>query len=578
MQWHPWSDEAFEQARERSCPVLLFLRAGWCRWSHALEQQVFEAPQVAAALNRLFVCVEVDKDQRPDLDERFRDGGWPTLAWIDAEGELVGSRNWIGADELVELAQRVAELYPERKESIAAVISQRQPEQDLARAGRAGQHTALSERLVAEATEAIVESADPVHGGWGKSHKFPHPDALRFAMVRWTQTGDARARAVVLRTLRNMQVGQIYDEVEGGFYRYATQPDWSVPNHEKQLGPNAARLKAYVEAYQMFGDESFRKTAEGILGWMQRSLFDPQTNAYRGSQDADPEYAHLKTIEARQRRGAPDCDPRIYANANAGTVMALLEAAIVFEEDRWRVQALGTLDFLVENLWDSRHGMYHYWDGAHNLPGLLNDQAHVLRALVAAMHFAGENRYLEAAHGIARYAMEELQAEDGAFYDEHERSAQARRAPTRSILGNALMAESLIRLSHLTRVDDYELSARRALESFLPDHRSFGHRIGGYARAVSLLLNPPVHVTLVGPRDGDSTRALREAALRPYIANRIVQTLDPEADREFLAGFGLPQPDGDRARAYVHQGRTSYAETDVPDRLPALMTRVDRSD
>jgi uncharacterized protein YyaL (SSP411 family) len=238
------------------------------------------------------------------------------------------------------------------------------------------------------------------------------------------------------------------------------------------------------------------------------------------------------------------------------------------------VQALATLDFLIENLWDVRHGVYHHWDGTYNLPGLLTDQANVLRALVAAMHFAGENRYLAPAHAIARHAIEAMQDADGAFYDEHERTSEVGRPRARSILSNALMAESLLRLSHLTREEDYEVAARRALESFLLDYKSFGHRIGAYARAVNLLLDPPVHVTVVGPGRDDQTRALREAALRPYIANRIVQTLDPDADSELLELAELPVPTGG-ARAFVHQGRVSYAETSDPERLPALMTRFD---
>lgn len=538
--------------------------------------------RVASVLGERYVCIDVDKDAHPDVDERYRKAGWPTIAWLDADRRVLASASYLAPGEAHEILQRAADAYEKAPETIAAIVSGASPARERASLARTGVGRGrapleLSSRLVEEISRTIVQSADPVHGGWGTRHKFPHPEALEFAMVRWTQTGDLETRAVVLRTLHHMQAGEIYDEVEGGFYRYATQADWSGPQHEKILDSNAERLLAYVQAFQVFGEPSFLETAEGILRWMHATLLDPETRAFRGSQDADPEYAHLRTVEARARRGAPACDPSIYCNWNATAVCALLECSIVMGEDRHRAQALATLDFLMENLWDAREGMYHYWDGTYNLPGMLSDQAHTLRALVAAMHYAGENRYLSRAEALARRTIERMQAADGAFYDEPRGEKNRRRILGRSILDNAVMAEALLRLAWMTREDSFEARARRALASFLSDYKSFGHFVAGYGRAVDLLFHQPVHVTIVGSREDDHTQALRVAALRPYIANRIVQTIDPRQDPGLYALSRLPLPRGQAARAYIHQGRTSYAETSKPERIPALMARVERS-
>lgn len=582
MQWHDWNDDAFERARERNCPVLLFLRASWCPWCRELEQSSFADERVLSLLSDGFVCIRVDKDARPDLDTRFRKSGWPTLAWLDPQGELIASDDYLEPDALAERLEAVRAYHAGALETLA-------PSAEATAAPGPGRHattpaprrrhaTTLSMELVDEVMQTLLDAADPVHGGWGTRHKFPHPDALHFAIVRWSQTGDRETMNLVLRTLRNMQEGEIYDRVEGGFYRYATHADWSVPHHEKMLDSNAQRLLAYVEAYQALGEASFRATAEGILDWLYGTLLDPATRAFRGSQDADPVYAHLPTAEARRRHGAPECDPTVFTNWNAMAVCSLLKTSLVLEDDRHRVQALATLDFLMENLWDRREGMYHYWDGTYNLPGLLTDQAYTLRALIEAMHYAGENRYLEPARALAAQTIEHLQAPDGRFYDaRHTSGTQGLAVRNSSILENSVMAEALLRLSCMTRDRELAQHGRACLAAFLPDYKRYGHFVAGYGRAVDLLFHEPVHVTIVGARGADATHALRDAALRPYVASRIVQSVDPIEDTALLATCGLPAPGEGTARAYVHQGRTCYAETSRPERLAALMARTERS-
>ena len=582
LEWREWSEEVFAEARLRERPVLLFLRASWCRWCNELEREVLAEARVAALIAEQFIPVKVDKDRRPDLDARYSKGGWPTLAYLDDAGELIASDTYLEADALAARLGLVAGYYAENRESIRRRLAEAS-EGDWRPVPSTAGHVVrpaeeFSDRLVEWVTATLLESADPTSGGWGTQHKFPHPEAIDFALVRWSETGDEALRKLVLRTLRHMQQGEIHDRVEGGFYRYAANRDWSDPHCEKLLDSNSQRLRAYLEAYQALGEDSFAETAEGILRWLLGTMLDKETGAFRGSQDADPAYARLDTLAARRKAEAPPCDPTIFANWNAMAVSALLKASVVLRRPELLQRALGTLGFLLDEMFDARGGIHHYWDGTYHLPGLLSDQAYTLRALIDAAQFSGDRAYVERAEELANLAVAILRCPGGGFWDTaHDPGARGGlRRRNRSILENAAMADALLRLSHLTRDPAWSAIARETLESFLGDYKRYGHFVAGYARAVDLYLHPPLHVTIVGPRDREDTWALRMAALAPYVSSRIVETADPRTHEAFLARIGLPAAGEGPARAYVHRGRESYAETTDPARLPALMTRIER--
>lgn len=583
MEWLDWNDDAFAAARARRSPVLLFVKAAWCRWCRDLEESVLSDPEIEERISRDFVAIRVDKDRRPDIDPRYTMGGWPTLAWLDENGEILGADNFLDKAELAKRLEQVAQGYARGSESLRQSLNEgRVPAgEDLqsvpapSKAALGQPQVEISLDIVEKVSASVLETADPTYGGWGKQHKFPHPEAIDFALIRWTQTGDSNMLDLVRRTLRKMQAGEIHDRVEGGFYRYATRPDWSVPNTEKMLDSNAQRLFIYIEAYQALGEEDFKETAIAGLEWLDDALRDPDTKAFWGSQDANGEYARLGTIEERKKRGAPPCDQTIFTNWNAMLVSTFLKASAVLKSSKWRDRALDILDFLMEEMWDPEKGMHHYYDGRRHLGGMLSDQAYTLRAMVDAAQFAGENRFLVQAEQLANFTIESLRADNGGFYDKaHDPYARGGlRRRNRSILENSVMAEALLRLALLSGQQDYEDSAREALASFAGGYKRYGHYVAGYARAVDLLFHQPVVVTVVGDRDASETQALMQAALRPYVASRIVRNVDPVRDTELFERSGLPQPK-EGPRAYVERGRESYADTSDPKRLPALMMRT----
>ncbi|MGK0217626.1 MAG: hypothetical protein ACI9HE_001104 [Planctomycetota bacterium] len=563
MHWHPWNEATFARAQERGTPVFLVLSAAWCRFSAQFQAGPLQDERVKTLLSESFVCVQVDKDEHPEVDREFRGGGWPSLVWLSGDRRVLHRAGALSADALLKTARALIQ----------------GADEDPAGKDTAQPDDGLSLAIVDDVQAMLLAASDPEYGGWGKRQKFPHPEALHFAMVRWSQTGDAPTLELVTRTLRHMQASPIYDSVEGGFFRYARRADWSEPHHQKMLGSNAQRLMAYVEAYQVLGDAAFAKTAEGIVDWMQDTLLDAETGAFRASQDEDPEYFHLSSRKARAARKAPECDPRIVTERNAHVVCALLKGGLVLERESWTQTAVTTLDFLCDELIDKRSGVHNYWDGAPNLSGLLLDQATLLRAMVEAVHYAGENRFLAPALALAEYTLAEHSSPTGSLFERlQDRTPQGAPGERNETLpANAIFASALMRLGHLLGREDLRERSRQILAAFAPSYRRYGHFIADYGRAVDLLYHPPVHVIVVGDREHDLTRALRQAALRPYVASRVVQSVDPGREPELLEQLGLAGiAPSNTPTAYMAQGRESYASTTDPARLPSLMTRTER--
>jgi len=581
LHWHDWDEAAFERARESHKPLFVLIVAHWCRFCARMEAQVLADERVARLLREHFVCVRVDKDRRPDLDARYSAGGWPTLVYLDESGQRLASDSYLEPAALCARLELVRSHYAERRGALRRRLLEPAPEPAVGR--NVASRPLLGQEPLDWVARTLLETADPVHGGWGAQHKFPHPEAIDFALIRWSETGDEAMRKLVLRTLRCMQQGEIHDRVEGGFYRYATARDWSGPHHEKTLDSNAARAYAYLEAHQALGEEGFAATARGVLEWISVRLFDADTRAFRGSQDADADYAHLSTRAARAERGPPACDPTIFASSNALAVSTLFKAGVVLREERWTTLACGALGFLLEELFDERLGVHHYWDGSPRLAGLLADQATVLRALIDAAQHTGESRWLEPARTIVELAVQHQRGANGAFYDSR-RDTPARPGAARreqSIFDNAVMAEALLRLALLEREERYESLAREALCAFADDYKRHGHFVAGFVRAVALLVHPPVHVTIVARAGDELGRKLRRAALEPYVSSRVVQTLEPGVDDALAQRMGVIaawKDQGGGARAFVQRGRESYAETSDPARLPALMARIERTE
>ncbi|MCI0586566.1 MAG: DUF255 domain-containing protein [Planctomycetes bacterium] len=575
IRWIEWGEEAFRRAREEDRPILLTIVASWCRWCKEIDATTFSDAEVVRTIEESYVPVRVDKDRRPDVNERYNAGGWPTIAFLTPDGDLIAGDTFLGAKDLLSLLERVRGFYRENREAIRSRIADVLAKSIRAQERREAFAGSLSPEIPRRVAEAILSKFDPLYGGFGDGQKFAHPEALDFALVWCARTGDEPMAEGVRRTLDHIAGGEIHDRVDGGLFRYAATRDWRVPNTEKVLESNAGPLRSFLEGWQVFGKEEYRAVAAGILRWASATLVDPETGAFFGSQDADPAYYALP-VEERRRRGAPPIDRTIYTNWNAMMVSSLLKAHVVLGEERWRETALGTLRFLLEEMYEEGRGMHHYWDGTFHLPGLLTDQAYTVRALVDAVQYTGDNRFLVPATDLARSLVRHQSSPGGGFYDirSDPLALGGLKRQNRSILENAVVAEAFLRLAYFTREESLRETARRTFEAFTRDYKQYGYYVAGYGRAVDLYFHEPIQVTIVGPRGAEATDRLRRAAFERYLGSRIVQVLDPALDGEILARAGLPARES--PVAYLTIGRASYAEVSDPADLPSVLAMGER--
>lgn len=541
IRWQHFEPATLKAAAAADRPVLMLLTAPWCQHCRDLLATSFQNPAVVQLVNDAFVPIHVDAERRPDVNQRYGTGSWPTIAWLTPEGELIAHDNWLDADALRSQLERVRTTWQKDKQDIRRGLRELWSHQSDRPAQPRGK---LRREMVDDITDAIYEKFDHRHGGFGDGSKFPHPEAIDFALVQVMKRDDERMREVVTLTLDRMMESPLHDIVDGGFFRFSRTPDWHSPDYEKLLDQNALVLRAYLEGYQVFGKVAYRATAEGIVEWLLQTMRDPHTGAFAGSQDGDGDW-FVGDKEERSRRQAPALDRTVYCHGNALAVSSLFKAAAVLSRPDWREQAMTTLRFLLDHLWDGQD-VHHYWDGTYHLPGLLGDQAHLIRALIDASQNTGNADLLMPAEVIAERAIARHKAGSGGFYDIlHDPGNQgSMRRRNRSILDNATMAESLVRLSYLSRRPEFYAEAVAALESFVNDYKEYGYYVAGYGRAVDLIFYEPLFLTIVGDRESPELVELRRTALSTYVPSRIVQTLDPKHDPVLLARAGLTAEDG----------------------------------
>jgi uncharacterized protein len=300
VHWRPWSDAAFAEARAQDKPILLDVGAVWCHWCHVMDGESYDSPAVAEVLNRDFVCIKVDRDERPDVDARYQravlaltsQGGWPLTAFLTPEGDLFfggtyfpPEDNAYGRPGFVSVLRQVARAYRAEREKVhgnAAAIRRH-----LAETLDEGKPGEVSAALVTGAANDMARVFDIRFGGFGTAPKFPQPAALRFLLARWHDERADWMREIVERTLTGMATGGIRDYLAGGFHRYAVDERWIVPHFEKMAYDNSELLRAYLDGYAALGTPLFREVAQGIVDWVRATLADPDRGAFFASQDAD---------------------------------------------------------------------------------------------------------------------------------------------------------------------------------------------------------------------------------------------------------------------------------------------------
>ena len=479
VDWLPWGDEALRRARELDRPLLVSIGYSSCHWCHVMEHESFEDPETAALMNEAFVCVKVDREERPDVDALYMEavqamtgqGGWPLNVFLTPEqapfygGTYFPPEPRFGMPSWRQVLGAVAEAWDTQREEIRA-----QGQKVAPRLGGGALLTASAQPLGAEALDealaTLSRSFDSVHGGFGSAPKFPQAPVLEFLLAHGEPT-------MALQTLRSMAGGGINDQVGGGFARYSVDAQWRVPHFEKMLYDNALLARAYLHGYQASGDELLRRTCEETLDWALREMRAPEGGFYSAldadsegvegkfyvwtlaelrdalGEDADAAIAwfgatehgnfeganilesrgpeppadqrqriRAKLLAAREQRVRPGLDDKRLAAWNALMIAALADAGAVLQRGDYVDAARAAAGFVLERMRGPDGRLLRTFNaGVARLNAYLEDHAFLVEALLVLYEATFEERWFTAARGLADTIVERFaDAERGGFF------------------------------------------------------------------------------------------------------------------------------------------------------------------
>jgi uncharacterized protein YyaL (SSP411 family) len=462
VDWHPWGEEALAKARAEDRPLLVSIGYSACHWCHVMERESFEDPEIAALMNEHFVCIKVDREERPDVDAIYMDavqsmtghGGWPLNAFITPEqipfyaGTYFPPEPRQGMPSWRMVLLGVADAWEKQREGIREQSDQ---------VVRALQATArlqpssdpISAAPLDEAVASLRRSYDPRNGGFGDAPKFPPGSTIELLLSR----GE---REMSIGTLRAMAAGGIYDQVGGGFARYTVDATWTTPHFEKMLYDNALLARAYLHGWQVSGEERLRTVCCETLDWSLREMRGPEggfcsaldadsegvegkfyvwtldeLREALGSELAEPAIAYFGAgergnfegsnileargpepsarpeirrvlYEARSERVRPGLDDKRLTAWNALMISALADAGAVLDRDDYRQAAAACAEFILRDLRDDEGRLLRTWkDGRGRLRAYLEDHAFFLEALLTLYEATFDPRWYHEAVALA---------------------------------------------------------------------------------------------------------------------------------------------------------------------------------
>ena len=454
VDWYPWSAEAFDKAKAEDKAVFVSIGYSTCHWCHVMEKECFDDDQVADIMNRTFVSIKVDREERPDLDAAYmaicqtmgRNCGWPLNIIMTPDknpffvASYIPKDNRYGTVGMLSLVPQIGEIWKTRKAEMET-IGKELKEQIQAQAETAGEKD-LGKSDLDNAYEQLFLRFDSENGGFGTAPKFPSPHNLLFLLKYWSRTKEKTAWDMVEKTLRAMRLGGIFDQLGSGFHRYSTDAQWLVPHFEKMLYDQALLTLAYVEAYQASGQQKFRVTAKETVEYILRDLTS-QEGGFYSAEDADSEGEEGKFYvwtqqEIKQALTPEDADLaiKLFNITSEGNYFEQTKSTshknilhfdksidqLAAENNLTKDQLIGKLAKITSALFRIRERRVH---PAKDDKILTDWNGMMIAALAKASQILSEPKYLEAATKAAEFFLQNMKTEKGLLYHRYAKGEKA---------------------------------------------------------------------------------------------------------------------------------------------------------
>ncbi|MBN1245181.1 thioredoxin domain-containing protein [Candidatus Bathyarchaeota archaeon] len=454
VDWYPWSEEAFEKAKAQDKPVFVSIGYSSCHWCHVMEKESFDDNEVAKLVNEAFVCIKVDREERPDLDSAYmavcqmmgRSCGWPLNIIMTPDKNPFFAASYIpknsrfGLVGMVDLIPQIEEIWKTRRSDLENLGNDIKRRIEIFEKRTLGDD--LGKDVLDDAYEKLSLNFDEQNGGFGRAPKFPTPHNLLFLLRYWSRTKEKNALAMAEKTLRAMHTGGIFDQVGFGFHRYSTDAEWLVPHFEKMLYDQALLALAYTEAFQATGAGKFKVTAKEALRYVLRDMASPEGGFY-AAEDADSEGEEGKFYlwteeEIRKTLPPEDADlaVKLFGVKAAGNYAEagrkrngenILHFAKPLEQVASESQL--TVDELILRLGRICNLLFKAREKrvrpAKDDKILVDWTGLMIAALAKASSVFRESRYLQAAVKAAGFVLEEMRDENGTLYHRYAKGERA---------------------------------------------------------------------------------------------------------------------------------------------------------